>query len=102
MPTGITVVPGVDRVFLTWNENKERDLAGYRIYRSVSSDKNYEVLTEKLLTRTTFSDETVKAGTTYYYIVTAVDTSGNESARSAERKAFVEDLKKKFDGKPLR
>ena len=102
MPTGLTVVPGVDRVFLTWNENKETDLAGYNIYRTTSSGKNYEQLTEKLIARTTFSDETVKAGTTYYYVITAVDKSGNESARSVEKKAFVEELRKKFNSKQPR
>ena len=96
-PSGLTVVPGVNRVFLTWNENKEGDLAGYYIYRSTSSGRDYERITENLLISTTFSDETVKSGTTYYYVITAVDKSGNESARSVEKKAFVEELRKKFD-----
>ena len=91
-PTGLTVVPGVGRVFLTWNENKERDLAGYHVYRSIRRGKNYERLTDKLLARTTFSDETVRSGKTYYYVVTAVDQSGNESDYSLERKVFVEKL----------
>jgi hypothetical protein len=101
-PMGLTVVSGIDRVFLTWNENKESDLAGYYIYRSTSSGRDYERITEQLLLSTTFSDETVKAGTTFYYVVTAVDKSGNESARSAEKKAFVEELRKKFDMKKER
>ena len=86
-PTGLTVVAGVGRVFLTWNENQEADLAGYRVYRSTRSGREYERLTDKLLNRTTFSDETVKSGAVYYYVVTAVDRSGNESARSEEQKA---------------
>jgi fibronectin type 3 domain-containing protein len=89
-PTGLTVVPGIGRIFLTWNENKERDLAGYHVYRSKKSGKEYERMTDKPLGRTTFSDETVKAGTTYYYIITAADLSGNESQGSMEKKAFVE------------
>jgi TolB protein len=101
-PTGLTVVPGIDRVFITWNENKEQDLAGYYMYRSVTSGKDYDRLREAPLPRTTFSDETVKAGTTYYYVITAVDKSGNESARSMEKKVFVEDLKKKLNTKQPR
>ncbi len=85
-PTGLTVVAGADRVFLTWNENKERDLAGYYVYRSIRSGSNFERLTDKLLMRTTFSDETAKSGVTYYYIITAVDSSGNESKPSEEGK----------------
>ena len=92
-PEGLTVVPGVNRAFLTWNENKERDLAGYHVYRSIKSGKNYERLTDRPVKRTTYSDETVKAVTAYYYIVTAVDQSGNESPPSKEQMAFAEKLR---------
>lgn len=92
-PVNVTVVPGIGRVFLTWGENKERDLAGYHVYRSVKSGADYERLTAKPLNRSTFSDETVKQGTTYYYVVTAVDTSGNESRRSKEQKTYTEKIR---------
>ena len=89
-PMGLTVVPGVGRIFLTWNENKEKDLAGYHVYRSVKSGRDYERLTDKLLNRTTFFDVKVKPGVVYYYTVTAVDQSGNESQMSKEQKAYAE------------
>jgi fibronectin type 3 domain-containing protein len=92
-PTGLTVVPGVGRAFLTWNENKEPDLAGYRIYRSTVSGKAYVRITDKILTRTTFSDETAKQGAVYYYKITAVDRAGNESAGSEEKMASIEKLR---------
>jgi uncharacterized protein len=92
-PTNITVVPGIGRVFLTWNENQERDLAGYHVYRAVKSGAEYERLTAKPLNRTTFSDETVKQGATYYYVITAVDKSGNESRRSKEQKTYTEKIR---------
>jgi hypothetical protein len=92
-PTGITVVPGVRRVFLTWNENKEADLAGYHVYRSVRSGRGYERLTATPIFRSTYSDETVRQGMTYYYVITAVDKSGNESARSKEYKTYTEKLR---------
>ncbi len=92
-PTGLTVVPGVGRAFLTWNENKESDLAGYHLYRSKRSGRDFERLTTKVLTRTTFSDETAKQGAVYYYKVTAVDRSGNESAGSEEKMASIEKLR---------
>ncbi len=93
-PSGLTVVPGVGRIFLTWNENRERDLAGYFVYRSRKSGKDYERLTDSPINRTTYSDETVKAGVLYYYAVSAVDNSGNESALSKEEKAYAEKLRK--------
>lgn len=92
-PKGLTVVPGVGRIFLTWNENKERDLAGYYVYRSTKSGKERRRLTEKPINRTTFSDETVKPGIVYYYAVSAVDLSGNESGLSKEQKAYAEKLR---------
>jgi hypothetical protein len=90
VPTGLTVVPGVNRVFLTWNENKEADLAGYYVYRSTGVSKKYKRLTDKIIDRTAFSDDTVESNVTYYYFVTAVDQSGNESAPSVKKKAYVE------------
>jgi hypothetical protein len=92
-PTSITVVPGIGRVFLTWGENRERDLAGYHVYRSVKSGAGYERLTAKPVNRTTFSDETVKQGATYYYVITAVDKSENESGRSKEQKTYTEKIR---------
>lgn len=99
-PKGLSVVPGIDRVFLTWNENKEPDLAGYYVYRSTRSGRDYVRLNEKPLLRATYSDENVKSGGTYYYVIIAVDNVGNESARSKEKKAFVEELKSKFNKTP--
>lgn len=89
-PSGLTVVPGVGRIFLTWNENKEADIQGYHVYRSRKSGRDYERLTDKPLNRSIFSDENASPGVTYYYVVTAVDKSGNESARSKEQKGFAE------------
>ena len=79
-------------MFLSWNENKESDLAGYHVYRSTKHGKDYDRLTDKLLLRTTYSDATVQVGKTYYYVVTAVDQSGNESEYSHEIKVKVENL----------
>jgi fibronectin type 3 domain-containing protein len=92
-PTGLTVVPGVGRAFLTWNENKERDLDGYYVYRSTRRNRNYRKLTNKAITLATFSDETAKQGMIYYYMVTAVDKAGNESAGSVKKKALIEKLR---------
>jgi fibronectin type 3 domain-containing protein len=83
----------VNRAFLTWNENKEQDLAGYYVYRSTRSGRDYERITSKPLMRSTFSDQTVKGGNTYYYMITAVDQAGNESAGSGEKAEDIERFK---------
>jgi len=62
------------------------------VYRSTKSDRDYERLTDTVLSRTTFSDETVKPGVLYYYRITAVDGSGNEGPESEEKKAATEKL----------
>ncbi len=92
-PVGLTVVPGVGRAFLTWNENGERDIVGYNVYRSTKSGRKYEKLTDKPLSLTTFSDESAKQGAVYSYVVTAVDRAGNESARSGKKTARIEKLR---------
>ncbi|MCK9418088.1 MAG: hypothetical protein M0R70_01775 [Nitrospirae bacterium] len=92
-PAGLTVVPGVGRAFITWTENKESDLAGYHVYRSTRSGGDYERLTDTVLTRTTFSDESAKQGAVYYYMITAVDRAGNESTGSKEKMASIEKLR---------
>jgi fibronectin type 3 domain-containing protein len=91
-PKGLTVVPGVGRAFLTWNENSERDIAGYNVYRLAGGSKNYKKLTDKPLTRTTFSDEAVTQGAVFFYYITAVDKAGNEGSRSKAKKATIEKL----------
>ncbi len=92
-PTGVTVVPGIGRVFLTWKENTEQDLEGYYVYRATRHGGQYVRLTDKPIKRTTYSDETVKQGMTYYYAITAVDKSGNESGRSKEQKTYTEKIR---------
>jgi endoglucanase len=72
-------------VSLFWPSNSEPDLAGYNIYRSEDESlppEQWLKLTPRLHTPTTFRDDKVQVGKKYYYQLTAVDTSGNESARS--------------------
>jgi predicted phage tail protein len=67
-------------VTLSWTANIEPDLAGYNVYRSTSNSGSYAKLNATgPLTSATFSDTSLNGGTTYFYRVRAVDTSGNES-----------------------
>jgi fibronectin type 3 domain-containing protein len=62
--------------------NSETDLAGYYVYRSTDPNlpkDKWLKLTPALFTKTTFTDENVEAGKTYYYYVVAVDAAGNVS-----------------------
>ena len=83
-PTGVAASAGDGQVGLSWNANGENDLAGYDVYRATNSGGPYTRLNGALLTVTSINDNTVTNGTTYFYVVVAVDTSNNESADSVE------------------
>jgi hypothetical protein len=82
-PIGLKTLAGNSQVSLIWNANSESDLAGYNVYRSMTTS-NYTAALTNGLTSTNFVDATVVNGTTYYYVVTATDTNRNESAKSSE------------------
>lgn len=86
-PTGFSIGPAPGRLSLFFAPNAESDIAGYLIYRSNDPNlpKPWTLLTSTLLTRTTFTDENVDPGKTYYYYIVAVDTSGNKSEPSEVR-----------------
>jgi hypothetical protein len=67
---------------LSWSLSVEADLAGYRVYRSERQDENGQLLTPDLLLSPAYRDTSVQPGSHYWYRVTAVDRSGNESAPS--------------------
>jgi hypothetical protein len=79
-----SLLAGDGTVFLDWGNNSEGDLAGYNIYRSTTYGGGYSKLNTSLLNGSNYIDNTVSDGTMYYYVVTAVDTSSNESLYSSE------------------
>ena len=75
--------PGSAIVELSWSINVEPDLAGYRVYRSDKEGERGSLLTLELLPSPAYRDNSVQAGQHYWYTVTAVDRTGNESSPSA-------------------
>ena len=69
---------------LDWFDNGEADLAGYNIYRSLTSGSGYVRINSTQLSLSAYSDTNTTNGITYYYVVTASDTTGNESINSNE------------------
>lgn len=78
--------PEVD---LSWSINTETDLAGYRVYKSEQQETPGQLVTPDLLLSPAYRDTSVQPGHRYWYSVTAVDRSGNESAPSARVAAEV-------------
>jgi len=97
-PANLTATADGPSISLDWADNTEPDLAGYAVYRSPTSGGGYTRIAADLST-SAYTDNGATSGTTYYYVVTAVDTAANESANSAEASAatFTLDLHLKFD-----
>ena len=74
-------------VALAWNPSAS-SVAGYNIYRGVTSGGPYSKISSMNID-TTYTDTSVDAGQTYFYVTTAVDGSGKESANSNQTQAVV-------------
>jgi thiol-disulfide isomerase/thioredoxin len=75
-------VLGTDSAKLTWLSNTDPDLDKYIIKRSESPDGGYEKIAEVDGDRTSYEDTDLEPGKTYYYILIALDDSGNPSDES--------------------
>jgi Abnormal spindle-like microcephaly-assoc'd, ASPM-SPD-2-Hydin/Immunoglobulin I-set domain len=84
--TGVQLVS--HSVTLAWTASTST-VSGYNVYRSTVSGGAYTKLNSTLIAATTYTDTAVQAGQTYFYVVTSVDSSGVESAHSAEVSAIV-------------
>jgi fibronectin type 3 domain-containing protein len=62
---------------------------GYNLYRGQIKGGPYSKLNSALDPITSYSDSSVSSGQTYYYVTTAVDSSGDESSYSNEVKAVI-------------
>jgi hypothetical protein len=84
-PTSITIAASPTAISIFFPSNPEPDVAGYCIYRSTDPElplDEWELLTPELLQVTTFQDNNVESGLTYYYYITATDTYKNISPPS--------------------
>ena len=79
-PKNVSTVTGDNRVDIYWDDNTERDLAGYNVYYAYSYDGKYTLLGSTQ--QDYFIDDGARNGVTYYYAVTAYDYNGNESELS--------------------
>jgi hypothetical protein len=78
-PTGAAVQAGDARLTVTWNANTEADLAGYHVYRAEASGGPFVRQTASVLTARSLLQTGLVNGKTYWYRVTALDQTGNES-----------------------
>ena len=85
VPEGLSAVSAPQSIELAWTRNTETDFRGCNVFRSVDNApfEKYASLVEG----PAFSDSKIEAGKKYRYRVSAVDLTGNESARSAPAEA---------------
>ncbi len=62
---------------------------GYNVYRGTVSGGPYTQLNSSLVMTTQYQDSSVRSGQTYYYVVTAVDSSQVESTNSNQVSATI-------------
>ncbi len=84
--TGVQTVS--HSVTLTWTASTST-VSGYNVYRSIVSGGPYTKLNSTLVAATTYTDTSVQSGQTYFFVATAVDSSGVESADSTEVSATI-------------
>lgn len=75
-------------VGLTWSASTST-VAGYNIYRLTGTGTVYTRINPSLVTSLSYTDTGVQGATTYTYVATAVDSSGNESVYSTPATATI-------------
>jgi hypothetical protein len=87
--TGACVTGNPHSVTLNWVASTSTNVVGYKVYRGTVAGGPYTLLTTTPVVGVTYTDSIVQAGQTYYYAVTAVDSSNNASVYSNEATAVV-------------
>jgi len=93
-PQNLSATTGDQQITLTWTPNSDDDLISYNIYRGSYSppDSLFAMVTATANQEISYVDYAVTNDELYYYHITAVDQSGNESGNSNEISAEPYDL----------
>ena len=83
----ITVV-APHAVALSWSPSSSDDISYYKVYRGTVSGGPYNLLTNDV-SSTSYTDPSVQSGSTFYYVTTAVDSTGEEGAYSNQAQAVI-------------
>ncbi|WP_273325606.1 fibronectin type III domain-containing protein [Vallitalea guaymasensis] len=87
-PSNLLATPSTNNIILNWNVVERSD--SYSILRSTTSDAIDTVIASNV-TETTYIDNNVEPGVTYYYVVRAVK-NGVESDNSNIASAMIENI----------
>jgi hypothetical protein len=67
-----------------WDASSDTDLAGYRVYRSTTAGIYGAPVATLSASATRYQAINLQKGVTYYFVVSAYDSNGNESPFSNE------------------
>jgi len=76
-------------VALGWTASTSSGVIGYNVYRSTISGTSYTRINSSPTASLKYTDGSVASGGTYYYVVSAVSSTGAEGAHSAQIKAVI-------------
>ena len=86
--SGMGMAPKTHAIVLNWNANAS-GVTGYNCYLSMVPGGPYQKVNSTPMTGTTYTESEVQSGNTYYYVVTAVNASNQESGYSSEVAAII-------------
>jgi len=95
VPKEVMAVTDTGKVIINWSVNPEKDIMGYRIYRTVNKDDKtkYVLINALPIKETTFTDILPKkAKNNFLYCVVAVDSAFNLSDYSIPVKVRLPDV----------
>lgn len=90
-PSGLVTIATENLISLSWDSNREQDLAGYRVWRRQEGEDEFILLTSQPIRENAYNDTAVEKKKRYYYAITALDKSGNEGPKSAAVSDIVKD-----------
>ncbi|MEO6306515.1 MAG: fibronectin type III domain-containing protein [Nitrospiraceae bacterium] len=76
--------PTTSSAILTWTPSTDSDLAGYKIYRATASGAYGAALAIVPAGTPSYQATGLSVNTTYFFVITAYDSAGNESSFSNE------------------
>ncbi|MFH1148921.1 MAG: CARDB domain-containing protein [Actinomycetota bacterium] len=86
-PEGLEALSTMTEILLTWQPVPDVDLDHYAVYRSLVSGGPYELI--GTCAQESYTDSSAAPEALYFYVVTAMDTSGRESGHSDEASASL-------------
>lgn len=78
-PTGLSAEPLFQKIVLKWNPNNEKDFEKYKVQ---VSKNNFSSVLDTFYTTSNYLVYSGQTNTTYYFRISAIDTSDNESGFS--------------------